>query len=66
MVHYSAKIYAFYTCSTAYKKGLLISGHLLSKTYDFYTRSTVYKKQGGSIGMCFKFIILLIKFLKVF
>jgi hypothetical protein len=116
VVPYSIKIYAFYMCSTAYKKqgaldqwsltqqklmlftriaprtknkGLSIGGPLLSKNlYFLHVYHRVQKAKGlpinalhifyyfqhalrrvqkarGSICMCSKFIILLIKFSKV-
>jgi hypothetical protein len=64
-VSYSVKTYTFYTRSTAYKnKGALDqrSTHLLLLS----VRSSPHEKARGSIGMCSKFIILLIKFSKVF
>jgi hypothetical protein len=55
----------FYTCSTAYEsKGLPIDGpHIF---YYFQHAFRRVQKAWGSIGMCSKFVILLIKFQKKF
>jgi hypothetical protein len=47
-VPYSAKVYSFYTCSTAYKKPGAPNRRSLiqQKVYAFYTCSTAYKKLG--------------------
>jgi hypothetical protein len=66
VVPYSVKTYAFYTCSTAYKtqKGLPIDAPRIFYYFQHTLRRV--QKARGSIGMCSKFVILLIKFSKVF
>jgi hypothetical protein len=89
-VTYSVKTYAFYTCSTVYKKQgaphqrsliqqkLMLFTRVVPRTkskglpidaphnfYYFHHALRRVQKERGSIGMCSKVIILLIKFSKV-
>jgi hypothetical protein len=59
------KEHAFYTCSITYKsKWLMIGGPHIS--YYFQHVLCRVQKARGSIGMCAKFVILVIKFPKYF